>query len=185
LHLPETTQAPLWPLIVYFAAIVVTAAGMIAFSWVLGQRHHERATGKPYEAGVPITGSARLRFSADFYLVAMFFVIFDLESIFVLAWAVAVRELEWAGFAAVAWFIAILAASLAYLWKTGALDWFAVRRPAAPASASSSPGGTSTPDNAPASLRSRLGDSSSRLGDASSRLGDSALPPGETRAPVQ
>jgi NADH-quinone oxidoreductase subunit A len=105
---------------------------MIAFSWVLGQRHRERATGIPYESGLPSTGSARLRFSADFYLVAMFFVIFDLESVFVLTWAVAVQKLGWAGFAAVSWFITILVAALVYLWKTGSLDWGPVRRPAAP-----------------------------------------------------
>jgi NADH-quinone oxidoreductase subunit A len=130
LDLSPTTPAPLWPLVVYAAAVVVTAAGIIAFSWVLGQRHHDRATGKPYESGMPPTGSARLRFSADFYLVAMFFVIFDLESVFVLAWAVAVRDLGWAGFGAVTWFIGILVATLVYLWKTGSLDWGPKRKAA-------------------------------------------------------
>jgi NADH-quinone oxidoreductase subunit A len=119
----EAGPATLWPLIVYFAVVVATAAGMIATSWVLGERHRERATGLPYESGLPSTGSARLRLSADFYLVAMFFVIFDLESVFLFAWAIGARESGWAGYVEVAIFVGVLAAALAYLWRTGALDW--------------------------------------------------------------
>jgi len=74
------------------------------------------------------TGSARLRFSADFYLVAMLFVIFDLESVFIIAWAVAARELRWLGYAAIVAFIGVLLVSLAYLWRVGALDWGPLNR---------------------------------------------------------
>jgi NADH-quinone oxidoreductase subunit A len=119
----EAGPATLWPLIVYFAVVVATAAGMIATSWVLGERHRERATGLPYESGLVSTGSARLRLSADFYLVAMFFVIFDLESVFLFAWAIGARESGWAGYVEAAVFVGVLAAALAYLWRTGALDW--------------------------------------------------------------
>ena len=119
----EAGPATLWPLIVYFAVVVATAAGMIATSWILGERHRERATGLPYESGLVSTGSARLRLSADFYLVAMFFVIFDLESVFLFAWAIGARESGWAGYVEVAIFVGVLAAALAYLWRTGALDW--------------------------------------------------------------
>jgi NADH-quinone oxidoreductase subunit A len=92
-------------------------------SYVLGQRHSERATGDVYEGGIVSTGSARVRLSVKFYLVAMFFVIFDLEAVFLFAWAVAARELGWAGYAEALVFVVILVAALVYLWRSGALDW--------------------------------------------------------------
>jgi NADH-quinone oxidoreductase subunit A len=113
----------LWPLGVYFIIVIFLVAGMLAFSYVLGQRHQERATGSPYESGILSEGSARVRLSAKFYLIAMFFVIFDLEAVFIFAWAVAGRELGWTGYWEITIFIVILAAALAYLWRSGALDW--------------------------------------------------------------
>jgi NADH-quinone oxidoreductase subunit A len=113
----------LWTLGIYFAAVLLLVAAMLAISHVLGERHNERATGSPYESGILSEGSARVRLSAKFYLVAMFFVIFDLEAAFIFAWAVAARELGWAGYGEIFVFIAILAAALAYLWRLGALDW--------------------------------------------------------------
>ncbi|MDA8170416.1 MAG: NADH-quinone oxidoreductase subunit A [Nitrospiraceae bacterium] len=115
----------LWPLAVYFFLVVATAAGMIGFSYVLGQRHRERATGQPYESGIVSTGTARLRFDVKFYLIAMFFVIFDLESLFIISWAIAVRQSGWAGYIEILIFMAVLAAALVYLWRLGALDWAA------------------------------------------------------------
>jgi NADH-quinone oxidoreductase subunit A len=108
---------------VYAAAVIVLVGGMIGTSYVLGQRHRDRATGDPYESGIVSTGSARVRLSVKFYLVAMFFVIFDLEAVFLFAWAVAARELGWAGYAEALVFIGILVAALVYLWRRGALDW--------------------------------------------------------------
>jgi NADH-quinone oxidoreductase subunit A len=127
----ETVQEPFWPLILYFAAVIILVAGMIAASYVLGQRHRQRATHLPYESGITPTGAAHLRYGIDFYLVAMFFVIFDLESIFIFAWAVAVRKTGWAGYAEILVFIGVLAAALLYLWRVGALDWGNTRRPKA------------------------------------------------------
>ena len=83
---------------------------------------------QPYESGIVSEGSARVRVSAKFYLVAMFFVIFDLEAVFIFAWAIAARELGWAGYSEILVFIAILVAALAYLWRLGALDWSPSRR---------------------------------------------------------
>jgi NADH-quinone oxidoreductase subunit A len=83
-------------------------------SWVNGTRIGLR---------VRPTNLARVRFPAKFYLVAMFFVIFDVEAVFLFAWAVAVRETGWAGYAEVLLFITVLLATLAYLWRVGALDW--------------------------------------------------------------
>jgi NADH-quinone oxidoreductase subunit A len=113
----------LWPLAVYIVLVGMLVMAMLSLSFVLGQRHQDRATGSPYESGILSEGSARVRFSAKFYLIAMFFVIFDLEAVFLFAWAVAVRETGWAGYAEVLLFITVLLATLAYLWRVGALDW--------------------------------------------------------------
>ena len=113
-----------WPLTAYFALVILVVAGMLALSYVLGQRHNERATGVQYESGIRSEGSAQVRLSVKFYLVAMFFVIFDLEAIFIFLWAVAGRELGWAGYYEVLIFIGVLVAALVYLWRVGALDWF-------------------------------------------------------------
>lgn len=113
---------PLWPVIIYFAAVLVIVAGMLA-SFVLGQRHRGRETGEPYESGIMTTGSARVRLSANFYVVAMLFVIFDLEAVFLIAWAIAWREVGWLGYVEVLIFTGVLAAALVYIWRLGALDW--------------------------------------------------------------
>lgn len=110
------------PLAFYFLLVLIVIAGMLGLSFVLGQRHTDRATNEPYESGVLITGTARIRFSAKFYLVAMFFVVFDLEAVFLYAWSTSVRELGWAGFIQVFIFICILLASLIYIWRTGGLN---------------------------------------------------------------
>ncbi len=122
----------LWPLGIYFVVVLLLVAGILVVSYMLGQRHADRATGAPYESGILSEGSARVRLSAKFYLVAMFFVIFDLEAAFVFAWAVAAREVGWSGYWEVFIFVGILVVALAYLWKLGALDWSPKRRRAAP-----------------------------------------------------
>jgi NADH-quinone oxidoreductase subunit A len=113
----------LWPFAIYFCAAVAVIALMIALSHVLGQRHRGKATGEPYESGMVPTGSAWMQFDVKYYLVAMFFVIFDLEALFIFAWAVSLRETGWAGFVEALIFIVILVAALAYIWSMGALDW--------------------------------------------------------------
>ncbi len=116
----------LWPLAVYVFGVTVVVAGMLIISFLVGQRHSDPATGVPYESGVPTTGSSRIRFDVQFYLTAVFFVIFDLEAVFLFAWAVAARQLGWAGWVAMVVFVGFLAVGLVYLWRLGALDW---RRP--------------------------------------------------------
>jgi len=113
----------LWPLVVYACSVAALAAAMIAISYFLGERHKERVTNEPYESGIIGTDSARLRFSVKFYLIAMFFVIFDVESIFIFAWAIAFREVGWTGYVGILVFIAVLLAALVYLWRLGALEW--------------------------------------------------------------
>jgi NADH-quinone oxidoreductase subunit A len=111
-----------WALGVYSAAVLLIVGGMLLTSYLLGQRHHERASHEPYESGIVSTGSAEIRFSARFYLIAMLFVVFDLEAAILFAWAVAVPETGWPAFFAVAIFIGILLAALFYEWRQGALD---------------------------------------------------------------
>lgn len=96
---------------------------MIVLSYALGQRHQQQATGQPYEGGIVSTGTSRIRFSANFYLLAMLFVIFDLESVFIFAWAISIRQAGWLGFNEALVFIAVLIAALIYLWRLGAIDW--------------------------------------------------------------
>jgi NADH-quinone oxidoreductase subunit A len=90
---------------------------------MLGERHNEKLTGEPFESGIAPTGDARLRFSSHFYLIAIFFVIFDLDAVFILAWAISFRELGLAGYLGIAVFIGILIAVLAYEIGIKALDF--------------------------------------------------------------
>lgn len=113
----------LWPLLVHFGAAIAVAALMVGLSWVLGERHRARATEEPFESGVAPTGDVGSPFSAKFYLVAVFFVVFDLEAVFLFAWAVAAPELGWTGYVEIAVFVGVLLAALVYLWRVGALDW--------------------------------------------------------------
>jgi NADH-quinone oxidoreductase subunit A len=96
---------------------------MLGLSYILGQKHNEHATNDPYEGGILSTGSARMRFSSQFYMIAMLFVIFDVETIFILSWAIAFRELGWYGYIGVLVFIILLVVVLIYEWRNGALDF--------------------------------------------------------------
>ena len=113
----------MWPLFAYFVLVLVLVTATLVISYLLGPRHSDPATKDPYEGGIVSEGSARVRFSASYYLIAAFFVVFDLEAVFLFAWAVAARELGWAGYCEVVLFVCVLFAALIYLWKIGALDW--------------------------------------------------------------
>jgi NADH-quinone oxidoreductase subunit A len=120
--LNENTEM-LWPILAYGAIVLSLVFVMLGLSFVLGQRHQEHATEEPYEGGILSTGSARLRFSSQFYLIAMLFVIFDVETIFIVSWAIAFKELGWYGFAGATVFIILLFVVLIYEWRNGALDF--------------------------------------------------------------
>jgi NADH-quinone oxidoreductase subunit A len=125
---PATGEGLLWPFLVYGILVLVLAAGMIVMSFLLGQRSHGRSRDIPYESGIPPTGSARLRYGTHFYTIGVFFILFDVEAIFLYAWAVAFRELGWAGYFSALLFIVVLFAGLVYVWKLGGLDWSPSRR---------------------------------------------------------
>jgi NADH-quinone oxidoreductase subunit A len=114
---------PLWGVALYFGLVLLVVGAMLGLSYVLGERHTGKARDEPYESSIPPTGSGHMRFDVKFYTVAMFFVIFDIETAFILTWALAVRELGWAGYVEILIFVAILVAALVYLWRTGALAW--------------------------------------------------------------
>ncbi len=118
----------LWPMSVFFACAIVLAGLMIGVSFLLGQRHAGRVTNERYESGMPINGTVGLRFSVKYYLVAMFFVIFDVEALFIFAWAVSARSLGWSGYIEIVIFIGVLLAALFYLSKVGAFDWGTSKR---------------------------------------------------------
>ena len=113
----------MWPLFAYFVLVVLLVTLTLVISYLLGPRHSEPATGEPYEGGIVSEGSARVRFSVRYYLIAAFFVVFDLEAMFLFAWAISAHELGWAGYFEVLLFVGVLFAALIYLWKVGALDW--------------------------------------------------------------
>jgi NADH-quinone oxidoreductase subunit A len=120
---PELGPPPLWGIVLYFGLVLLIVAAMLGMSYVLGERHTGKARDEPYESGAPVIGSGHIRFDVKFYAVALFFVIFDIETVFILAWALAARELGWPAYIDMAIFVAILVAALAYLWRTGALSW--------------------------------------------------------------
>ncbi len=113
----------LWPLVAYFAIVCSLIGAILGLSYFLGGRHSDRATNEPFEGGIISQGSARLRFSSQFYMIAMLFVIFDVETIFVFTWAIAFKDLGWLGFAGVLTFIGLLIIVLIYEWRNGALDF--------------------------------------------------------------
>ena len=113
---------PLWPFLLYAALVVLLLGAILTLSYILGQHHSDRATAKPYEGGIEQTGSARIRFSAQFYLVAMLFVIFDVEAVFLMLWALGFYELGWPGYIGASIFVVQLVVVLIYEWGIGALD---------------------------------------------------------------
>ena len=118
------TESSLWPLVLYFVSVLVLVGAILVLSALLGERSSmQQATAEPFESGVVHIGSAQIPVSVEFYLIAMFFVIFDLETVFIFAWAVAFTELGVFGFLAISVFILVLVVALIYEWKSGALDW--------------------------------------------------------------
>ncbi|NIG87385.1 NADH-quinone oxidoreductase subunit A [Serratia symbiotica] len=114
-----------------FAVFLVVAIGlcslMLLCALFLGGRAQARAKHTPFESGIDAVGTARMRLSAKFYLVAMFFVIFDAEALYLYAWSASIRESGWVGFIEAAIFILVLLAGLVYLARIGVLDWTPAR----------------------------------------------------------
>ena len=118
----QVTSVPFWPLLFYAAVVLILLVAILSLSYILGQHHKDRQTDKPYEGGIEQTGSSRIRFSAQFYLVAMLFVIFDVEAVFIMLWALGFYELGWAGYIGASVFVVQLVVVLVYEWGIGALN---------------------------------------------------------------
>lgn len=117
----STYTTLLWPFLVYGLIVVFLVGIILIISSVLGERHEEHATDKVYEGGVMATGNARLHFPIHFYIIAIFFVVFDVQAVFVMAWAVSAKSVGWAGYVAIAIFTGIFTSVLVYEWSIGAL----------------------------------------------------------------
>ncbi len=110
-------------LIVYgILVLVFIASQLFLASWV-GEKKPGGEKSRPYECGIIPSGSARFRYPVPFYLVAIFFLIFDLEGAFIFTWAVVYEEVGWPGMIEMCFFIVLLLAGLFYIWKHGGLDW--------------------------------------------------------------
>ena len=110
-------------LVIMIALGAAFALISIGLSSLLGPRKPTPEKSAPYECGMPPVGDARERDPVKFYLVAMIFLLFDIEVAFLYPWAMALRDLGWSGFAQVALFLLLLSAGYAYVWRKGALDW--------------------------------------------------------------
>lgn len=123
------TLANLWPLALWLLIVALLMGAVLAVSALLGPRHRARRRDLPYESGIAATVQPALRFPVHFYLIALAFLVFDLEAAFLFAWAVSARDTGWLGYGEALVFVVILFAGLAYLWAKGAFEWGAGRRP--------------------------------------------------------
>ena len=121
--MPDNYFARYLPLLVHLLMAMGIAVGMVALSALLGWRRPSRVKSEAYECGMTATGDAGARFSVKFYLVAMLFILFDVEVVFLYPWAVILRELGMFGFYEMLVFIAVILAGFFYIWKKGVLDW--------------------------------------------------------------
>jgi NADH-quinone oxidoreductase subunit A len=121
--MPENIVEAYFPVLAQVLAAVALSAVLIGLGLWLGKRVRNRVKNTPYECGIEPTGNARERFSVKFYLVAMVFILFDIEAIFLYPWAVVYRELRWFAFFEMFLFIALVLAGFFYIWKKGVLNW--------------------------------------------------------------
>jgi NADH-quinone oxidoreductase subunit A len=121
--MPTTYPETYFPVLVQTVLAIVIAGALITLSFVLGKRVKNRVKDSPYECGMAPTGSARERFSVKFYLVAIVFILFDIEAVFLYPWAVVYRELKMFAFVEMLLFVVLIVCGFFYVWKKGALDW--------------------------------------------------------------
>jgi NADH-quinone oxidoreductase subunit A len=121
--MPDNYFARYLPLLIHLIVVGVVAGAIVTLSWIIGYRRPTRAKMSPYECGMTPVGDARERFSVKFYLVAMLFILFDVEAVFLYPWAVILKELKMFGFWEMLIYILIVLIGLFYVWKKGVLDW--------------------------------------------------------------
>jgi NADH-quinone oxidoreductase subunit A len=119
-----TSLAQTWfPVLVQALLAMVIAAALVTLSFVVGHRLKNKVKDMPYECGILPTGDAQHRFSVRFYLVAMMFILFDIEAIFLYPWAVVFKQLKMFGFFEMLTFVILILAGFFFIWKKGVLDW--------------------------------------------------------------
>ena len=121
--MPESYTDLYFPVLVQILVAMALAAGLLTASYALGKRVRNKIKDTPYESGITPTGDARHRFSVKFYLVAMLFILFDIEAIFLYPWVVVYRELKMFAFVEMLVFVIMTLSGFFYIWKKGALDW--------------------------------------------------------------
>jgi NADH-quinone oxidoreductase subunit A len=121
--MPDTPTQNYFPILAQAIVAMGLAVGLLTVSRLLGRRVRSQVKDTPYESGMLPTGDARHRFSVKFYLVAMLFILFDIEAIFLYPWVVVYRELKMFGFVEMLIFVAPILCAFFYIWKKGALDW--------------------------------------------------------------
>jgi NADH-quinone oxidoreductase subunit A len=110
-------------LIIYGIIVLGLVAVLLFISAWLGEKKTNPEKLKPYESGIIPTGTARLRYPIPFFLIAIFFLIFDVEGAYIFSWAVACKRLGWSGWLQISFFIFVLLLGLVYIWRKGGLDW--------------------------------------------------------------
>jgi NADH-quinone oxidoreductase subunit A len=123
--MPTSYTEVYFPVLVQAILAMALAAGLLSVSYLLGKKVRNRVKDMPYESGIVPTGDARQRFSVKFYLVAMLFILFDIEAIFLYPWVVVFRELKMFAFIEMLVFVVLILSGFFYIWKKGALDWSA------------------------------------------------------------
>jgi NADH-quinone oxidoreductase subunit A len=119
-----TNLVEVWfPVLAQTILALVIGAALVALSFVIGHRVKNKVKDMPYECGISPTGDARRRFSVKFYLVAMLFILFDIEAIFLYPWAVVYKQLKMFGFLEMLTFVVLILAGFFFIWKKGVLDW--------------------------------------------------------------
>jgi NADH-quinone oxidoreductase subunit A len=121
--MPESYLETYFPILLQVFIAMAVAAGMIGASFFLGKRWRNRAKDSVYECGMTPVGTARERFSVKFYLVAMIFILFDVEVVFLYPWAVVYDQLKLYGFVVMFLFVDLVLWGYFYIWKKGVLDW--------------------------------------------------------------
>jgi NADH-quinone oxidoreductase subunit A len=119
-----TTLTQIWfPVLLQVILSLVVSIALVALSFAVGKRLKNKVKDLPYECGIAPTGDARHRFSVKFYLVAMIFILFDIEAIFLYPWAVVFKQLKMFGFIEMLTFVILILAGFFFIWKKGVLDW--------------------------------------------------------------
>jgi NADH-quinone oxidoreductase subunit A len=126
--MPENYFVRYLPLLIHLLIALGLAGGIVVASQLIGRHRYTRAKFQPYECGMAPVGDARERFSVKFYMVAMLFILFDVEAVFLYPWAILLRELKMFGFWEMLVYMGVILAGLFYIWKKGVLDWAETRR---------------------------------------------------------